>query len=201
MSERRAAFDISAPEFDEGGDDSLAPLVTELISGLGENVSREGLLRTPQRVSRSLHYLTAGYHADLHQVINDALFDAEGSEMVVVKGIEFYSMCEHHMLPFFGKACIGYIPNKKVLGLSKFARVVDVFARRLQLQERMTSQVADALVRVLEPRGLAVVTEASHMCMMMRGVEKQGSTTRTSAMRGVFREDARTRQEFLDALD
>ncbi|MFA5594849.1 MAG: GTP cyclohydrolase I FolE [Trueperaceae bacterium] len=200
MSEPGTAFDIAAPEFDEGGDASLAPLITELITGLGEDVTREGLLKTPERVSRSLHYITAGYRADLHAVINDALFDAEGSEMVVVKGIEFYSMCEHHMLPFFGKAAIGYIPNKKVLGLSKFARVVDVFARRLQLQERMTSQVADALVQVLQPRGLAVVTEASHMCMMMRGVEKQGSTTRTSAMRGVFHDDARTRQEFLDAL-
>ena len=200
MEKPRTAFPIAPTEFDEGGDASLAPLVAELITGLGEDVNREGLLKTPERVSRALHYVTAGYKADLHEVINDALFDAEGSEMVVVKGIEFYSMCEHHMLPFFGKAAIGYIPHKKVLGLSKFARVVDVFARRLQLQERMTSQIADALVQVLKPRGLAVVTEASHMCMMMRGVEKQGSTTRTSAMRGAFREDARTRQEFLDAL-
>ena len=201
MSEPRSAHHLGAPEFDEAGDDSLAPLIAELITGLGEDVAREGLLKTPERVARSLHFITAGYSADLDLVINDALFDAEGSEMVVVKGIEFYSLCEHHMLPFFGKAAIGYIPDKKVLGLSKFARVVDVFARRLQLQERLTSQVADALVQVLQPRGLAVVTEASHMCMMMRGVEKQGSTTRTSAMRGAFRDDARTRQEFLEALD
>jgi GTP cyclohydrolase I len=200
MSEPNTAHHLGAPEFDEAGDDSLAPLIAELITGLGEDVGREGLLKTPERVARSLHFITAGYRADLNVVINDALFDAEGSEMVVVKGIEFYSLCEHHMLPFFGKAAIGYIPDKKVLGLSKFARVVDVFARRLQLQERLTSQVADALVQVLQPRGLAVVTEASHMCMMMRGVEKQGSTTRTSAMRGAFRDDARTRQEFLEAL-
>ncbi len=200
MTKRTASLGPS-PDFDESGDDSLAPLVAELLTGLGENVQREGLLKTPERVSRSLHFITAGYHADLEEVINGALFDAEGSEMVVVKGIEFYSLCEHHMLPFFGKAAIGYIPGKKVLGLSKFARVVDVFARRLQLQERMTSQIADALVKVLDPLGVAVVTEASHMCMMMRGVEKQGSTTRTSAMRGTFRDDARTRQEFLQALD
>ncbi|MFA5567913.1 MAG: GTP cyclohydrolase I FolE [Trueperaceae bacterium] len=187
-------------EFDEVGDASLATLVSDIIERLGEDIEREGLVKTPERVSRSLHYLTSGYAMSVHDVVNGALFDAEGSEMVVVKGIEFYSMCEHHILPFFGRAHIGYIPNKHVLGLSKFARVVDVFARRLQLQERLTSQVADALVEVLQPRGLAVVTEASHLCMMMRGVEKQGPTTRTNAMRGVFRDDARTRQEFLEAL-
>jgi len=133
-------------------------------------------------------------------VINGALFTAESSDMVVVKGIEFYSLCEHHMLPFFGKAHIAYIAGKTVLGLSKFARVVDVFARRMQIQERMTAQIADALAEVLEPEGLAVVTEASHLCMMMRGVEKQGSTTRTAAMRGVFKTDARTRQEFIESI-
>lgn len=201
MENPERVFALQAHEFDEGGDDSLAPLVSSLITGLGEDVNREGLLKTPERVSRSLQFITAGYHADLERVVNGALFRADGSEMVVVKGIEFYSMCEHHMLPFFGKAAVGYIPNDHVLGLSKFARVIDVFARRLQLQERLTSQVADALVRILRPKGLAVVTEASHLCMMMRGVEKQGSTTRTSAMRGVFRDDARTRQEFLQALD
>jgi GTP cyclohydrolase IA len=175
-------------------------LVSELIASLGEDVQREGLLRTPQRVEKALLYLTSGYHADLHEVINDALFEAEGSEMVIVKGIEFYSLCEHHMLPFFGKAHIAYLPNKKILGLSKFARVVDIFARRMQVQERMTTQIAETLESVLEPRGLAVVTEASHLCMMMRGVEKQGSSTRTQAMRGVFKADAKTRQEFLEAL-
>ncbi|HET9027873.1 MAG TPA: GTP cyclohydrolase I FolE [Trueperaceae bacterium] len=199
MSEESASSALHL-EFDEVGDTSMSQLVSELIGRLGENVEREGLIKTPDRVSRSLSYLTSGYRTSVHEVVNDALFEAEGPEMIVVKGIEFYSMCEHHLLPFFGRAHIGYIPNTQVLGLSKFARVVDVFARRLQLQERLTSQVADALMEVLQPRGLAVVTEASHLCMMMRGVEKQGSTTRTSAMRGVFREDARTRQEFLEAL-
>jgi GTP cyclohydrolase IA len=175
-------------------------LLSELITSLGEDVKREGLLRTPHRVEKALLYLTSGYHADVHEVINDALFEAEGSEMVVVRGIEFYSLCEHHMLPFFGKAHIAYIPNKKILGLSKFARVVDIFARRMQVQERMTTQIAETLESVLEPRGLAVITEASHLCMMMRGVEKQGSSTRTQAMRGVFKTDAKTRQEFLEAL-
>lgn len=171
-----------------------------LITDLGEDVTREGLVKTPERVERSLRYLTSGYQASVADVINGALFAAEGSEMVVLKGIEFFSLCEHHMLPFFGKAAIAYIPDQTILGLSKFARVVDVYARRLQVQERLTTQIADALQEVLQPRGLAVVTEASHLCMMMRGVEKLGSVTRTSAMRGVFREDARTRQEFLEAL-
>ncbi len=201
MNEPVEPYALHPAEFDEVGDTSLAPLVSSIITRLGEDVEREGLLKTPERVSRSLKFITAGYHSSVDELVNGALFDAEGSEMVVVKGIEFYSMCEHHILPFFGQAAIGYIPGTKVLGLSKFARVVDLFARRLQLQERLTSQIADALVEVLQPRGLAVVTEASHLCMMMRGVEKQGSTTRTSAMRGVFRDDARTRQEFLEALD
>jgi GTP cyclohydrolase I len=179
----------------------LTPLVREMILALGENPEREGLLDTPGRVDRSWRFLTSGYALEVADVVNGALFEAEGSEMVVVKGIEFYSVCEHHMLPFFGRAHIGYIPNERLLGLSKFARVVDVFARRMQVQERMTSQIADALSDLLQPQGLAVVTEASHLCMMMRGVEKQGSTTRTSAMRGVFKSDARTRQEFLESLD
>ncbi len=187
-------------EFDEQGDTHLSHLIAELIGALGEDVTREGMLDTPARVERSLRYLTRGYQLQVEEVVNGALFPAEGSEMVVVKGIEFYSMCEHHMLPFFGKAHIGYVPGEKILGLSKFARVVDVYARRMQVQERMTSQIADALASVLKPRGLAVVTEASHLCMMMRGVEKQGSSTRTSAMRGSFMSDARTRQEFLEAI-
>ena len=188
------------PEFDEVGDTQLDHLVAELLTTLGEDVTREGMVRTPQRVERSLRFLMSGYEVSVDEVINGALFRAEASDMVVVKDIEFYSLCEHHMLPFFGKAHIAYIPGEKILGLSKFARVVDVFARRMQVQERMTSQIADALVEVLEPQGLAVVTEASHLCMMMRGVEKQGSTTRTASMRGVFKTDARTRQEFLDAI-
>jgi GTP cyclohydrolase I len=188
------------PEFDEIGAVEMTGIISDLISGLGEDVNREGLLKTPERVERSLRFLTSGYTADLATVLNGALFNSEGSEMVVVKGIEFYSMCEHHMLPFFGKAHVAYIPSSKILGLSKFARVVDVFARRMQVQERMTIQIADALEEALQPRGIAVVTEASHLCMMMRGVEKQGSTTRTSAMRGLFKDDARTRQEFLEAI-
>ncbi|MCH2667702.1 MAG: GTP cyclohydrolase I FolE [Deinococcales bacterium] len=187
-------------DFDETGECSLGHLVAELIAGLGEDISREGLAKTPQRVERSLRYLTSGYRVKIDDVINGALFAAEGSEMVVVKGIEFYSMCEHHMLPFFGKAHIAYIPNERILGLSKFARVIDLYARRMQVQERLTLQIADILIEVLEPQGLAVVMEASHLCMMMRGVEKQGGTTRTSAMRGVFKNDARTRQEFLEAI-
>src|SRR5690606_17763938 len=146
---------------------------------------REGLLKTPERVERSLRFLTSGYSLTVTDVVNGALFEAESSEMVVLKAIEFYSLCEHHMLPFFGTVAIGYIPGAKILGLSKFARVVDVFARRLQVQERLTAQIADALEEVLRPQGVAVVIEASHLCMMMRGVEKQGSTTLTSAMRGV----------------
>jgi GTP cyclohydrolase IA len=194
-------YDPAGPDaFDEVGEVELTEVLSTLITGLGEDVTREGLLKTPERVERSLRFLTSGYDADVGTVLNGALFAAEGSEMVVVKGIEFYSLCEHHMLPFFGKAHIAYIPGQKILGLSKFARVVDVFARRMQVQERMTSQIADALEEALEPLGLAVVTEASHLCMMMRGVEKQGSTTRTSAMRGSFKTDARTRQEFLEAI-
>ena len=188
------------PEFDEVGETTLGPLIASLIAALGENLSREGLVKTPHRVERSLRFLTSGYGVSIADVVNGALFSAEGSEMVVVKNVEFYSLCEHHMLPFFGRAHVAYVPDKKVLGLSKFARIVDVFARRMQVQERMTGQIADALQDVLAPRGVAVVTEASHLCMMMRGVEKQGSSTRTSALRGVFKDDPATRQEFLDAV-
>ena len=200
LGDDTAEFDLEVEPFDEVGETSLTEHVEALIRGLGEDVGREGLLKTPERVERSLRFLTSGYQADVDAVINGALFEAESSEMVILKEIEFYSMCEHHMLPFFGTVAIGYIPGEKILGLSKFARVIDVFARRMQVQERMTAQIADALQEVLEPHGLAVVTEASHLCMMMRGVEKQGSTTVTSAMRGVFKEDARTRQEFMQAI-
>ncbi len=185
---------------EEGAASQLSQLVTELITELGEDVTREGLVKTPIRVENSLRFLTSGYGVAVEDVVNNALFAAEGSEMVVLKDIEFYSMCEHHLLPFYGTASIGYLPDRKILGLSKFARVIDVFARRMQVQERLTSQIADALMSVLQPRGLAVVTEASHLCMMMRGVEKQGATTRTTAMRGSFLADARTRQEFLEAI-
>jgi GTP cyclohydrolase I len=187
-------------EFDEAGPATLAPLISTLISSLGEDVGREGLLKTPERVERSLRYLTRGYRPSVDEVVNGALFEAPGSEMIVIRDIEFYSLCEHHMLPFFGRAHVAYIPGESVLGLSKFARVVDVFARRLQLQERLTGQVADELVRILRPLGLAVVTEAHHLCMMMRGVEKQAGTTVTNAMRGSFQTDARTRQEFFSLI-
>ena len=178
----------------------LSPLVADLITGLGEDVSREGLVGTPERVERSLRYLTSGYHTDTASVINGALFEAEGAEMVLVRGVEFYSLCEHHMLPFFGRVHLAYVPDEKILGLSKFARLVDAFARRMQVQERLTAQIADALEEVLAPKGVAVVSEASHLCMMMRGVEKQGAVTRTSVMRGAFKEDAELKREFLDAL-
>ena len=193
-------FHPAEPEFDEVGDTKLSSLISGLITGLGEDVTREGLRETPHRVERSLQFLTSGYGVSVDEVVNGALFTAAGSEMVVVRNIEFYSLCEHHMLPFFGRAHIGYIPDRTILGLSKFARIVDVFARRMQVQERMTGQIADALVSVLEPRGVGVVTEASHLCMMMRGVEKQGASTRTSALRGVFEDAPATRQEFLAAV-
>ena len=179
---------------------TLELLIAQLISGLGEDITREGIVKTPHRVEKSMRYLMSGYQLTVEEVINNALFESEGSEMIIVKDIEFYSMCEHHMLPFFGKAHIAYIPNKHILGLSKFARITDVFARRMQVQERMTTQIADSLLEVLDPMGIAVVTEAQHLCMMMRGVQKQASTTRTSAVRGIFKTDPRTRQEFFDSI-
>jgi GTP cyclohydrolase I len=175
----------------------LAELVREMLARLGEDPERQGLLKTPDRVQKSLEFLTHGYHVSINDVINDALFDEDHHNMVIVKDIEMYSMCEHHMLPFFGKVHVAYIPNGRIVGLSKVPRIVDVFARRLQVQERLTTQIADALVEVLQPAGVGVVIEAAHLCMMMRGVEKQNSQTLTSAMRGVFLEDNRTREEFL----
>ncbi len=182
---------------DEVYDREKEGLVRNLLTSLGENPEREGLKRTPLRVAKALDFLTSGYHATVDQVIKGAIFTEDCKEMVVVRGIEFYSLCEHHMLPFFGHAHVAYLPNGKVVGLSKIARVVDVFARRLQVQERLTNQVADALMEALDPHGVAVVIEASHTCMMMRGVQKQNSTTVSSAMRGTFEEDPRTRAEFL----
>lgn len=168
---------------------------------LGEDPEREGLVKTPERVAKSLRFLTSGYEAGIESLLNGALFDAPGSEMIIIRDIEFYSLCEHHMLPFFGRVHIGYIPDQKILGLSKFARLVDVFARRLQVQERLSAQIADQLMQSLTPLGVGVVIEGSHLCMMMRGVEKQGGKTITNVMRGSFRNDARTRQEFLAALN
>lgn len=174
--------------------------IRQLLASLGEDPSREGLKETPRRVEQSLRFLTGGYTADVDTVINGALFSVEYNEMVIVRDIDFYSLCEHHLLPFFGKCHIAYIPDGKVIGLSKIPRLVDVFARRLQVQERLTSQVADTLRERVAPLGVAVVMEATHLCMAMRGVEKQNSVTTTSAMRGIFHTDARTRHEFLELI-
>jgi GTP cyclohydrolase I len=171
-----------------------------LLEAIGEDPEREGLLRTPGRAARAFEFLTAGYRQSLDELVNNALFDSEASEIILVKDIELYSLCEHHLIPFIGKAHVAYIPNGKVVGLSKTARIVDMFARRLQIQENLTMQIADALMKTLQPRGVGVVIEAKHLCMMMRGVEKQNSVMKTSCLLGVFKEDARTRSEFLSLL-
>jgi GTP cyclohydrolase IA len=180
--------------------DRTKNLINELLIQIGEDPNREGLLTTPKRVAEAYEFLTKGYKQDIEEVINDAIFTEKYDEMVLVKNIDFYSMCEHHMLPFYGKVHVAYIPNGKIVGLSKIPRIVDVFARRLQVQERMTQQIADTLHKYLQPIGVAVVSEAYHMCMMMRGVEKQNSSATSSAMLGVFKEDARTRSEFLNLI-
>jgi GTP cyclohydrolase I len=172
----------------------------ELLEAVGEDPQRQGLLRTPERAARAFEFLTNGYRQSLDEVVNGAIFDSDASEIILVKDIELYSMCEHHLLPFIGKAHVAYIPSGKVIGLSKVARIVDVFARRLQIQENLTTQIADALMHVLHPVGVAVVIEAKHLCMMMRGVEKQNSVMTTSCLLGSFKEDARTRTEFLSLL-
>jgi len=191
------ATSLDAESDEEVHDAEKESLVRSLLATLGENPEREGLRRTPLRVAKALDFLTSGYHSSAEEVIKGALFEEDCKEMVVVRDIEFYSLCEHHMLPFFGHAHVGYLPNGKVVGLSKVARVVDVFARRLQVQERLTNQVADAMMTHLDAHGVAVVIEASHTCMMMRGVQKQRSTTISSAMRGSFQDDQRTRAEFM----
>jgi GTP cyclohydrolase I len=177
--------------------DPVADQVREMLYALGEDPERQGLLKTPERVAAAMRWLTRGYTETASDVVGDALFEESHDSMIMVRDIELYSLCEHHMLPFFGRAHVAYIPNGRIVGLSKVARVVDVFARRLQVQERLTDQIADALMEILEPQGVGVVIEAAHFCMMMRGVEKQNSRTVTSALRGAFRDDPRTRDEFM----
>jgi GTP cyclohydrolase I len=179
---------------------SMQEIYAELLKRTGEDPTRDGLLSTPKRMEKSMAFLTQGYLQSAEDVLHDALFDVDYDEMVMVKDIEFYSMCEHHLLPFFGKAHIGYVPNGKVVGLSKIPRIVDVFARRLQVQERLTQQIAEAIEEAIGPQGVGVVIEAQHLCMMMRGVQKQGSWTVTSSMRGVFKTQLQTRNEFLSLV-
>lgn len=178
----------------------MQDLIRTLLAELGENPEREGLLDTPKRVEKALTFLTSGYRADIDEVLNGALFSVDYSEMVIVKDIDFYSLCEHHLLPFFGKCHIAYIPSNRVIGLSKIPRLVDVFSRRLQIQERLTNQIADTIRDKVSPLGVAVVMEGTHLCMSMRGVEKQNSFAVTSAMQGAFRTNARTRMEFLELI-
>jgi GTP cyclohydrolase I len=188
---------ITHPEAPEPHLEPFAEKVRELLAALGEDPRREGLLKTPERVESSLRWLTQGYRMTVEDAVGDAVFEETHQSMIMVRDIELYSMCEHHLLPFFGRAHVAYIPNGKILGLSKVARIVDVFARRLQVQERLTDQIADAVMDVLRPAGVGCVIEAAHFCMMMRGVEKQNSRTVTSALRGIFRDDSKTRVEFL----
>jgi len=178
----------------------MQAIIRQLLAELGEDPSREGLLDTPKRVEKSLRFLTSGYTADIDAVLNNALFTVDYNEMVIVKDIDFYSLCEHHLLPFFGKCHIAYIPTTRVIGLSKIPRLVDVFSRRLQVQERLTNEIADTISEKIAPLGVAVVIEATHLCMSMRGVEKQNSFAVTSAMLGAFRNNARTRMEFLELI-
>jgi GTP cyclohydrolase I len=178
----------------------MQDLIKRLLAELGEDPAREGLVNTPKRVEQALKFLTSGYEADVDKVINNALFTVDYSEMVIVKDIDFYSLCEHHLLPFFGKCHIAYVPSTKVIGLSKIPRIVDIFSRRLQVQERLTNQIADIIREKVAPRGVAVVMEGTHLCMSMRGVQKQNSFAVTSAMHGIFRDKARTRMEFLELI-
>lgn len=182
-------------------DEQLQEAVTNVLKLLGENPDREGLIKTPSRVTKALQFLTEGYHMNPQEILNQALFSTSNDEMVLVRDIEFYSMCEHHMLPIIGRAHVAYIPDGKVVGLSKIPRIVDVFARRLQIQEQMTEQIADAINKTINPKGVAVVLHARHMCMEMRGVQKINSTTVSSALRGLFKSDQRTRNEFYDLIN
>ncbi len=181
-------------------DPKLEYIYTQMLEGIDEDPTREGVLKTPQRAAKALQFLTQGYHQNVEEVVNDAIFNEEYDEMVIVKDIECYSLCEHHLLPFFGKCHVGYIPRKKIIGLSKIPRIVDMFARRLQVQERLTKQIAEALQDVLNPSGVAVVIEAQHLCMMVRGVQKQHSQTMTNVMLGEFRDKISTRTEFMRCI-
>jgi len=194
---RKAAVKVMKSRIQPG---SIAAAMETVLRRLSEDPSRDGLRQTPERAEKALRFLTSGYHVDIHQIVNGALFSVRYDEMVIVKDIEFYSLCEHHMLPFFGKMHVAYLPKERVIGLSKIPRLVDGFARRLQVQERLTTQVAEALQEILEPAGVGVVCEARHFCMMMRGVEKQESATVTSAMLGAFRSQRETREEFLTLI-
>jgi len=197
VSARPGRQRVTAPRTEPPHLEPFADQVREILSALGEDTGREGLVKTPERVESSLRWLTQGYRMTLQDAVGDAVFEESHQSMILVRDIELYSLCEHHLLPFFGRAHVAYIPDGKILGLSKVARIVDVFARRLQVQERLTDQIADAVMEVLNPTGVGVVIEAAHFCMMMRGVEKQNSRTVTSALRGIFRDDSKTRVEFL----
>lgn len=180
--------------------DKAAELYRGLIEQTGENVERDGLLKTPERAAKALQFLTQGYTQSLEEVVNNAVFETTNDQMVIVRGVEFYSMCEHHMLPFIGTCHVGYLPSEKVIGLSKIARIIDMFARRLQIQEQMTQEIAEAIQEVTNARGVGVLIEAKHLCMMMRGVEKQNSSMKTSVMLGSFRSEVKTRSEFLNLV-
>ncbi len=180
--------------------DPIEPLVTAMLKELGEDPGRDGLERTPARVAKAMRYLTKGYEEDPIEILNDALFEVSYDEMVIVKDIDFYSLCEHHLLPFFGRAHVAYVPNGKVVGLSKIPRVVEMFSRRLQVQERFTTEIASTLREVLQPKGVAVVVEAIHLCMMMRGVGQQNASAVTSSIHGEFEQDPKTRSEFMDLI-
>jgi GTP cyclohydrolase I len=197
MNKKRAVVKVMSPATPA---QPIAPLISEVLQALGEDVQRDGLVRTPERVEKALRFLTSGYTADIGKLVNGAIYEVKYDEMVIVKDIEFFSMCEHHLLPFFGKIHVAYIAKNKVIGLSKLPRIIDAFARRLQIQERMTQEIAQCIQDLLDPLGVGVIAEAQHFCMMMRGVEKQHSGTVTSTMLGAFRKNKETRDEFLSLI-